>query len=133
MPEYLDLEDVLFLHKQVMERLGRTAQPLARPESCLSALDRPRWLAEFESADIIRQAACLGMGVVRAHAFVDGNKRTAFQCMVVFLRLNGYTIPGKMTNLELARLLERLAHPDVADACADSCLEEWVRTRVVRI
>ena len=131
MPKYLELEDVLFLHEQVMQRLGSSPQPLVRPESCLSALDRPRWMAQYERADIIQQAACLSIGMVRAHAFVDGNKRTAFQCLIVFLRMNGFALVGKAVNLGLSELLEQLAHPDVGDDEADLRLEEWVRTRVV--
>ena len=38
---------------------------------------------------IDRKAATLLMDISRRHAFTDGNKRTAFQSMLVFLRLNG--------------------------------------------
>jgi death-on-curing protein len=38
---------------------------------------------------IDRKAATLLMDISRRHAFTDGNKRTAFESMLVFLRLNG--------------------------------------------
>ena len=38
---------------------------------------------------IDRKAATLLMDIARRHAFADGNKRTAFQAMTAFLRLNG--------------------------------------------
>ncbi|MFH1663628.1 MAG: type II toxin-antitoxin system death-on-curing family toxin [archaeon] len=38
---------------------------------------------------IDRKAATLLMDIARRHAFADGNKRTAFQAMTAFLKLNG--------------------------------------------
>ncbi|MBI4043313.1 MAG: type II toxin-antitoxin system death-on-curing family toxin [Candidatus Diapherotrites archaeon] len=36
-----------------------------------------------------RKAATLLMEIARRHPFMDGNKRTAFECMLTFLELNG--------------------------------------------
>jgi death-on-curing family protein len=36
-----------------------------------------------------RKAATLLMEIARKHAFTDGNKRTAFQSMIAFLKING--------------------------------------------
>jgi len=38
---------------------------------------------------IDRKAATLLMDISRRHAFADGNKRTAFESMLAFLKLNG--------------------------------------------
>lgn len=38
---------------------------------------------------IDRKAATLLMEISRKHPFVDGNKRTAFECMLAFLEING--------------------------------------------
>ena len=38
---------------------------------------------------IDRKAATLLMDIARKHVFADGNKRTAFEAMLAFLRLNG--------------------------------------------
>jgi len=38
---------------------------------------------------IDRKAATLLMEISRRHAFADGNKRTAFEAMLAFLKLNG--------------------------------------------
>jgi len=38
---------------------------------------------------IDRKAATLLMDIARRHAFADGNKRTAFEAMLAFLKLNG--------------------------------------------
>ena len=43
------------------------------------------------SPNIIELAALYTAGLVRNHAFVDGNKRTGFAIGIVFLELNGFT------------------------------------------
>ena len=61
---------------------------------------RDRSLLEAGCARPLNQAACgtptlpelaaaYAYGIAKAHAFVDGNKRTAFVTALTFLRLNG--------------------------------------------
>ena len=58
-----------------------------------SALERPRNKYHYEAdVPLVALAAAYGFGIARNHAFVDGNKRLAFQAMYVFLRLNGLQI-----------------------------------------
>ena len=58
-----------------------------------SALARPIQLYNYgEKPDLFQLAASYGFGVAKNHPFVDGNKRTAFQCMFVFLFINGIEI-----------------------------------------
>jgi death on curing protein len=52
------------------------AQPLNRPG--------------YGEPDIAELAAVHALGIAQNHPFIDGNKRTAFVAMEVFLRLNGY-------------------------------------------
>lgn len=42
-----------------------------------------------QKATIYDLAASLGWGMAKNHPFVDGNKRTAFVIMAVFLQING--------------------------------------------
>ena len=42
-----------------------------------------------DTRGIDRKAATLLMEIARKHVFVDGNKRTAFESMLAFLKLNG--------------------------------------------
>jgi death-on-curing protein len=54
------------------------------------ALDRPRnRLAYQPDSTLEERAALYGVGIAKAHAFVDGNKRIAFAVMVSFLRAHG--------------------------------------------
>lgn len=57
-----------------------------------SALARPRNFFGFGEEDIIVLAVVLMAGIARAHAFEQANKRTAFEAMWHFLRLNGYDL-----------------------------------------
>lgn len=54
-----------------------------------SALARPQQLAVYGEPDLAALAAAYGFGLARNHAFVDGNKRTAFVAVELFLGLNG--------------------------------------------
>ena len=55
-----------------------------------SALARPRNAFAYGGEDIVVLAVALMSGVSRAHAFEQGNKRTAFAAMRLFLRANGF-------------------------------------------
>ena len=55
-----------------------------------SALARPQNVAAYGSPDHAELAAAYGFGIARNHPFIDGNKRTAFIAVELFLGLNGY-------------------------------------------
>lgn len=55
-----------------------------------SALARPRNAFGYGEADVVALAVRLMAGIAQAHAFEQGNKRTAFVAMVQFLNANGY-------------------------------------------
>lgn len=57
-----------------------------------SALAKPLNLAAYGEPDICALAAAYGYGIARNHAFIDGNKRTAFVAVELFLRLNGWQL-----------------------------------------
>ena len=88
MTEYVTTADALFFHKQLIERYG--GAPGIRDVGALeSALHRPR-TGYYDT--IIHEAAALLESLVQNHPFIDGNKRTAFAVVDVFLRINGHTI-----------------------------------------
>src|SRR5271167_4869447 len=55
-----------------------------------SALARPRNFFSYGEDDIVVLAVALMAGIGQAHAFEQGNKRTAFAAMRLFLGANGY-------------------------------------------
>ncbi len=75
-------------HAMAIRRFG--GLPGIRDEGLLrSALDRPRNLFAYEGAPRHLLAAAYAEGVAKNHPFFDGNKRTAFTCLGVFLEKNG--------------------------------------------
>jgi len=57
-----------------------------------SATARPQQLAHYGTPDVADLAAAYGFGIARKHPFVDGNKRTAFVAVELFLALNGFVM-----------------------------------------
>lgn len=85
----LSKEQILRLHSQLISETGGTDG--LRDEGMLeSALNAPfQVFDETEVYPSIQQkAARLGFGLVKNHAFVDGNKRIGAHVMLVFLALN---------------------------------------------
>jgi death on curing protein len=131
---YPTLAEVIAIHEKVMRGLGEAPRPL-RDEGLLeSALTRPQMAAYYERADIVRQATLLGTGISQAQAFLDGNKRTAFQTLDAFLWVNDWEFIGEP--LELARLFEQFAErshePDQAIDAFEAWLRQYVQPRPER-
>ena len=57
-----------------------------------SALARAQQVAAYGTPDVAALAAAYGYGISRNHPFLDGNKRTAFVAVELFLILNGYRL-----------------------------------------
>ena len=122
---YPTLAEVIAIHEKVLRGLGEAPRPL-RDEGLLeSALTRPQMAAHYEGADIVRQATLLGTGISQAQAFLDGNKRTAFQTLDAFLWVNCREYVGDP--LELARQLERFADQSREPSTATDAFEAWLR------
>ncbi len=87
---YLFPTQILFLHKRIIEVSGG-AQGVRDRGLLESAVYRPQ--ASFGGADLypdlFSKAAALGHSIIKNHPFVDGNKRTGFESMRLFLRMNG--------------------------------------------
>ena len=126
--EYLSLAEVIAIHEIAMRRLGAEPKSL-RDEGLLeSAVMRPQMVACYEGADIIRQAALLGVGISQAQAFLDGNKRTAYLALNTFLRMNGFTYAGD--RLLLAQQFEQFAERSSESDEAIDRFEAWLREYV---
>lgn len=126
-PRYLDLDNVLQLHVAIMEATGTFPQPLRSRDGLESAVNRARTFGYYQGMDLVGQAARLGTCISRAQAFLDGNKRTAFAALDVFLRLNGLEFRGDP--VELGRMLEDPTSPELTDDEADARFDAWLRER----
>ena len=125
---HLNLAEVLELHADVMQRTGSEPQPPRTLDGLSSAIHRAATAGYYANADLVGQAARLAVGISRAQAFPDGNKRTGFYAAVVFLHLNGLRCTGD--SLAGAMLLDELADPSIGDDEADERFEAWLREHV---
>ena len=118
----LSKKQIIVLQDQLIERYGGIHG--IRDEGLLdAALNTP--FQTFGGCDlypdIIENASHLGFGLIKCHAFLDGNKRIGTHVMLVFLRLNGISI--KYTDKELIQLIL-----DIASGVSDcDILTEWLR------
>ena len=80
---------VYIIHDRQIARHGG-ASGLRDDGLLQNALQRPVNKWQYENADTFQCASAYAFGIAKAHAFVDGNKRTAFVTSVTFLRLNGW-------------------------------------------
>jgi death-on-curing protein len=83
-----------------------------------SALGRPRNKWAYGERDMAKLAAAYAFGIARNHPFVDGNKRAAFACMMLFLRVNGLRFappPAEATAAILALAAGELHEERLAD------------------
>jgi death-on-curing protein len=86
-PEWLDLDIVLDFHAEQLALFGG-ADGIRDLGLLESALARPMNKFGYGETDLAALAAAYGFGIAKNHPFIDGNKRTAFASIVVFLGLN---------------------------------------------
>lgn len=122
---WVSREVVLAIHdEQLAEHGGGTG--LRDPGLLESALARPPNLEAYRpEADLAALAAAYASGITRNHPFVDGNKRTAFVVMELFLELNGSAL--RADDAACVRVMLRLAAGEIDD----EELADWVRRHLV--
>ena len=96
MTVYLTVNEVLAIHTNQITNYGG-ASGLRDRGQLESALFRPQ---SGYYADIIAEAAALWESLSQNHPFVDGNKRTAFMSMFVFLYINGMSLESNNDEAE---------------------------------
>jgi death-on-curing protein len=123
-PTWLDRRAVLLLHDESLAMFG--GAPGLRDEGLLdSALGRPINQYQYDSVhDLASLAAAYGYGIAKNHAFIDGNKRSAFLAIGVFLRINGRRLV--VGQVEAIRTILALA-----DGTLDERqLADWIRVHL---
>jgi death-on-curing protein len=90
-PQWLPIEVAVEINRSLVAMTGE--KHFLRDSGLLeSALARPRNAFAYGEEDILALAVRLLAGIAQAHAFEQGNKRTAFVAMVQFLNVNGYDL-----------------------------------------
>jgi death on curing protein len=92
-----------------------------------SALSRPQNVAAYGEATVAALAASYGYGIARNHPFLDGNKRTAFVAVELFLVLNGYRLTADDAQCVLTML-------DVAAGqISEAAFAQWIETHLASL
>ncbi len=86
-----------------------------------SALSRATNLAAYGEPDFAELAAAYGFALAKNHPFLDGNKRTAFVAVELFLRLNRYALEADDGDCVLTMLALAAGDIDEAEFAA------WIR------
>ena len=127
---YLSVDEVEAINAAVLSGDGQ-ASVLRDSDVLAGAVERPKTAAYYEQADLVTQAARLIAAIALAHAFKDGNKRTALLAGAVFLDLNGYTIDVAPSDDAFGRQVEALVVASHLNAdTAMQRLEAWLRPHV---
>jgi death on curing protein len=118
-PAWVPLRAVLTFHDRQITRHG--GAPGLRDIGLLeAACGRPVNRAAYGETDLHVLGAAYAFGICKAHAFIDGNKRTAFVTTLTFLRLNGLRMRPDPT--EGVKMMENLA----ADEVSEATFAEWL-------
>ena len=123
-PLFLTLTEVIKVHTDQIKRYG--GQQGIRDVGLLeSALSQPEasFSGEWLHQDLHEMASAYAYHLCQNHPFLDGNKRTALACALVFLEVNGVMISdpkgllknemlqvasGKIGKAKFAALLQKL-------------------------
>jgi death-on-curing protein len=92
-----------------------------------SAIARPEQLAHDGSPDAAYLAAAYGFGIARNHPFSDGNKRTAFVAVELFLALNRFELIASDGDCVITML--KVAAGDIDEASFAQWLREHIQPR----
>jgi len=120
---FLSRRALELLHEESLAEHG--GLPGLRDEGLLeSALARPHQLLAYGEPDVAALAAAYGFGLIRNHAFADGNKRAAFLATGLFLGLNSYRLMTSQADATLTMLA--LAAGDLSE----DELAQWLRAHI---
>lgn len=121
-PEWIEYEVVLAIQEAQLAEHG--GLPGIRDQGLLeSALARPKNLFAYSPAATLKQlAAAYAVGIGKNHAFLDGNKRTAWFVCAVFLELNGISVDRDQ--LDVVRLMLEIANSSMTEEEVAAWLEQ---------
>jgi len=122
---WIDSRAIVAIHDEQLAEHGGGAG--VRDTGLLeSALARPVNLAMYEKPDAAALAASYAVGLAKNHPFVDGNKRTAFVALELFLALNGFSLVAN--DVECVTTMLGVAAGDIGE----KALADWIRRNLAK-
>ena len=126
MTVWLGRNVILAIHDEQIARHGGGAG--LRDAGLLeSALSRPLRLATQATPDIAELGATYALAIARTHPFIDGNKRTAYVALELFLALNGVAFPVGDAEATVTTLA--MAAGDIDDPTFIACVRHHATPR----
>jgi death on curing protein len=127
-PIWISKELAIAIHKRQLAEHGG-ADGVRDANLLDSALNRPRNLFAYDdpTPSIPALAAAYAFGIAKNHAFIDGNKRTAYVVCRTFLLLNGYDLTAERE--ERYQVFLDLA----AGSVSEGDLIKWLTINVARV
>ncbi len=118
--KWVNRQVLLLLHEESLAEHGGASG--MRDVGLLdSALARPLNASLYAQLDVADLAAIYGVGLAKNYAFVDGNKRTAFLAVGLFLAINGKRLRATQTDATLTMMA--VASGDMDEAT----FAQWIR------
>lgn len=111
---YLTEKDIITLNIYVINKYSPKEQIGVKEPTALNMLvNAPKQyvFGQEQYPTIQLKAANLVRNLVKKHVFHNGNKRTAFMALIVFLELNGYKFV--VSNKEAVNYMVKLATDDI--------------------
>ena len=124
MTKYLSVEQIIYMHNKSIEKFGG-AYGVRDLSALESAAGRPQ--AAFGGKDLYKniysKASALCHSILINHPFIDGNKRTAFASMDIFLQENGFIITAGDDECE-EKVLDL-----ISKKIDDKYLADWLKNK----
>lgn len=122
--KFVTLAQAIAIHEQQLGLFGGTTGIIDEGK-LESALYRPVNIANYNpDATMWELAAALGYGIAINHPFVDGNKRTAFIVMAVFLEINQTRLIA--TEVDVVNIMLGIA----TGTTSEEMLSDWLKENI---
>ena len=121
---FLNKSEIIAIQERAIDEFGglHGRRDEGALESAIIAVENRH---HYERADLVACAATYGYHIAKAHAFIDGNKRTAEIATETFLLVNDARL--EVTNSRFADLFIGLASGKISRDAAEALLRSWVR------
>lgn len=119
-----DVQTVIAIHEASIRRFGGASgvRDMGLVESAVGRVQTA--IGYNPDIDVSEAAAMICHGIMKNHAFIDGNKRTGYGVMVSTLAVNGYKL--EVSSEEITEKMIETA----ASSAGHEDLTSWIRDRI---